>query len=87
MSWPAAQILAVEVQEIEGKVNDPVPRPVDGRAEGVKIGDAVLVLDNHLAIEQGGFAGELGAGLDHPPVALVQSLPFWVKAYMIQVKD
>jgi hypothetical protein len=26
----------------------------------------VLVLDDHLAIDQGGFAGQLAASIDHP---------------------
>jgi hypothetical protein len=34
----------------------------------VKIGDAVLVLDDHLAIDQGRFAGQLAASIDHPPI-------------------
>ena len=32
-----AQILAIEVQEIEGKEHDPVRCPVDRRAEGIEI--------------------------------------------------
>jgi hypothetical protein len=47
------------VQEIEGKENDPVRRRVDGRAQGMEIGDAGLVLDNYLAIDQSGFADQL----------------------------
>src|SRR5262249_19803053 len=49
---PAAQILAIEVQEIEGKEHDPVRRRVNGRAERMEIGDPALVLDDHLAINQ-----------------------------------
>jgi hypothetical protein len=30
--------------------------------------DGVLVLDDHLAIDQGRFAGQLAANLDHPPI-------------------
>ena len=62
------QILAVEVQEIEGKEHDPVRRLVDSRAQGIEVGDAVLVLDDDLAIDHGRFAGQLGAGLDHPAI-------------------
>jgi hypothetical protein len=40
----ASQVLAVEVEEVESKEHDPLRRCVDGRTEGVKIGDAVLVL-------------------------------------------
>src|SRR5262245_56362861 len=65
---PAAQILAIEAQEIEGIEHHMVRRLVDSRAQGVEVGEAVLVLDNHLTIHQGGFAGELGAGLDWPPI-------------------
>jgi hypothetical protein len=62
------QILAVEVQEIEGEEHKPVRRRVDSRSKGIEIGDAVLVLDDHLAIDQGRFAGQPGARLDHPPI-------------------
>jgi hypothetical protein len=41
------------VQEIEGKEHEPVRRLVDGRSKGIEVGDAALVLDDHLAIEQG----------------------------------
>ena len=63
-----AQILAIEVQEIEGKEHDPVRRRVDSRSKGMEISDAALVLDDHLAIDQGRFAGQLAASLDHPPI-------------------
>jgi hypothetical protein len=39
------------VQEVEGNEHDPVRRCVDGRTESVKIGDTVLVLDDHLAMQ------------------------------------
>ena len=35
---------------------------------GVEVGDAVLVLDNDLAIDEGRFAGELGGSFDHPAI-------------------
>jgi hypothetical protein len=38
------------------------------RAQGVEVGDAVLVLDDDLAIDQRRRAGELGARLDHPAI-------------------
>jgi hypothetical protein len=62
------QILAIEMQEIEGEQQEPVRRRVDSRSKGMKIGDAVLVLDHHLAIDQGRFAGQLAASIDHPPI-------------------
>jgi hypothetical protein len=62
------QILAVEVQEIEGEEHDAVPRLVDGRAEGVEVGDAVLVLDHDLAIDQGSLTAQLAASIDHPAI-------------------
>jgi hypothetical protein len=62
---PSSQILAVEVEKIEGKEHDPVRRLVDGRAQGLEVGDAVLILDDDLAIDQGRFAGQLAASLDH----------------------
>ena len=65
---PAAQILAIEVQEIEGKENDPVRRRLDGSAERMEISDAVLVLDHHLAIKHRVLAGQLAVGIDHPPI-------------------
>ena len=61
-----AQILAIEVQEIEGKEHEPVRRRVDRRSKGIEVGEAVLVLDDHLAIDQGRFAGQPGASIDHP---------------------
>jgi hypothetical protein len=61
-----AQILAIEVQEIEGKEHDPVRRRVDSRSKAMEISDAALVLDDHLAIDQGRFAGQPGAGIDNP---------------------
>jgi hypothetical protein len=73
--WPAAQILAVKVQEIEGKKHDPVRCLVDDRAQGKKVGDAVLVLDGHLTIDQSRFAGQPGAILDHPPIGSRPVIP------------
>jgi hypothetical protein len=43
-------------------------RLIDDRSQDAEIRDAVLVLDNNPAIDQGGYAGELGAGLNHPPI-------------------
>jgi hypothetical protein len=54
------------VQEIEGKEHEPVRRRVDRRAEGIKVSEAVLVLDDHLAIDQGGSGGQPNAGVDAP---------------------
>ena len=56
------------MQEIEGKEHEPVRRRVDRRAKGIEVGDAVLVLDDHLAIDQGRLAGQPAAGVDNPPV-------------------
>jgi hypothetical protein len=52
----------------EGKEYDAVRRFVDGRSEGFKVGDALLILDHDLAIDQGRFAGELAGSLDHPAI-------------------
>ena len=41
---------------------------MDGPPEGFKVGDALLILDHDLAINQGRLAGELGSGLDHPVI-------------------
>ena len=65
---PSPQILAIEVQEIEGKEHQPVRRRVDRRAEGIEVGEAVLVLNDHLAIDDGTLAGQPAADLDHPAV-------------------
>jgi hypothetical protein len=62
----ASQVLTVEVEKVEGKEHQPVRRRVDSRAQGMEIGDAVLVLDDHLAIDQSRFAGQPGAGIDNP---------------------
>jgi hypothetical protein len=65
--WPF-EVLAVEVQEIEGKEHEPMRRLVDSRAERVEVRNAVLVLDNGLTIDQGRFTGELAGSLDNPAI-------------------
>ena len=35
---------------------------------GIEVGNAVLVLDDDLTINDGRLAGELGGRLDHPPI-------------------
>jgi hypothetical protein len=62
------EILAVEMEKIEGKEHDAVWCLVNGRAERVEIGDAVLVLDDDLAVDQRCLAGKLGAGVDHAAI-------------------
>src|SRR4051794_25011036 len=62
------EILAVEVQQIEGKEHNPVRRLVDGRAQGIEVGDPVLVLDDDLAVNEGGVAWKLGCSFGHPRV-------------------
>src|SRR4051812_3246997 len=66
---PPPQILAVEVEEIEGKEHQPVRRRVDRRAESIEISEAMLVLDHHLAINHGSFAGQPGASIGNPLIA------------------
>ena len=39
---------------------------------GIEVGNAVLVLDDDLTINDGRLAGELGGRLDHPPISPVQ---------------
>jgi hypothetical protein len=56
------------VEQIEGKEYDSVPCLVNGRAQGIEVGDAVLVLNDYLAIEEGRLAAELGSSLDHPAI-------------------
>jgi hypothetical protein len=46
------------VQEIEGKEHDSVGRLVNGRAQGVEVVVAILVLDHDLAIDQRSLTGE-----------------------------
>jgi len=62
------QVLAVEVEEIEGKEHEPVLCPVDGGAQGIEVGETILVLYDDLAIQQRCLAGELGGGIDNPPI-------------------
>jgi hypothetical protein len=38
------------------------------RTEGVEVRHPILILDHHLAIDQGRFAGQPGAGVDHPAI-------------------
>jgi hypothetical protein len=45
-----------------------VRRLVDGRAQSIEVGDAVLILDDDLAIDDGCLAGELPQSFDHPVV-------------------
>jgi hypothetical protein len=56
------------VQEIEGEEHDPVRRLVNGRAQGIEVGDAILVLDDDLAIKNGGLAGELAGSFDNSAI-------------------
>jgi hypothetical protein len=59
------RILIIQVQEIEGKEHEPVRRRVDRGTESIEVSEAEFVLDNHLAIDQGGFADQLAASIDH----------------------
>ena len=56
------------MQEIEGKEHEAVRRCVDRRAERIEVGDAVLVLDDHLPVNQRRLAGQLGGGVDDPAI-------------------
>jgi hypothetical protein len=49
-----SQVLAIEVQEVESKEHEPVWRRVDGRAQGVEVGNAVLILDEALTTRRYG---------------------------------
>src|SRR5262245_9934130 len=51
--FAASQILAVELEQIESKEHEPA-RVVDNRPlQGIEIGNAVLVLDHDLAVDEG----------------------------------
>jgi hypothetical protein len=41
---------------------------MDGRAQGIEIGDAVLVLDDELAIDQRSLARELAGSFDYTAI-------------------
>ena len=56
------------MQEIEGKEHEAVRRFVDGRPEGFKVGDALLILDHDLAIDQGSLPAQLAASIDNPAI-------------------
>jgi hypothetical protein len=56
------------MQEIKGKEHDAVRRFVDSRSQGFEVGDAVFILDDDLAINEGRMAGQLGASIDHPAI-------------------
>lgn len=43
-------------------------RLVDGRPEGFKVGDALLILDHDLASDQGSLTAQVGASIDHPAI-------------------
>jgi hypothetical protein len=40
------------LQKIESKENEPVRRRVDGGAKGMEVRQAMLVLEDYLAVEQ-----------------------------------
>ena len=54
------------MQEIERKEHDPVARLVDSRAQGIEVGDAILVLDNDFAIDDSRLTRESRDSLDYP---------------------
>jgi hypothetical protein len=60
--------LVIEVEEIEGKEHDAVRSFMDARAQSVEVGDAVLVLDDDLAVDQRRLSGEAGACIQHPVI-------------------
>src|SRR4029079_19574525 len=62
------EVLTIVVKEIEGKQHQPMASLVDGRAQGVEVGDTVLILDDHLAVDQRRLAGELAGSLDEPAI-------------------
>jgi hypothetical protein len=45
------------VKEIEGKQHEPISGLMDGRAQRIEIRDAILVLNDKLAVDQGRLAG------------------------------
>jgi hypothetical protein len=56
------------VQEIEGKEHESVRRRIDGRAERIEVGDAVLALDDDLTVNQRRLARQRGGGVDNPVI-------------------
>jgi hypothetical protein len=62
------RILIIQVQEIEGKEHEAERRIVDGRTECIKVGDAVLIIDDDLAVYQCRIAGEFAGSIDHPAI-------------------
>jgi hypothetical protein len=67
-----AEVLPIEMKEIERKQHQPMSGLMDRRTQGIEIGDAIFILDDELAIDQGRLAGELGSSIDD---ALVGSGP------------
>ena len=48
---------------------------MDGRVQGIKVGEAVLILHDNLAVHDGCLAGEFAGSLDHPPIRSGPVLP------------
>jgi hypothetical protein len=48
-----AQILAILKQQIEGKHHQAVGSALNGGSQGCEVGEAILVLDDDLSIDQG----------------------------------
>ena len=60
MSARFAQIVPVEIEAIEGVIGEPVEASVaEVRLQKRKLGDAALVLDHQLAVDQGGAHGQI----------------------------
>jgi hypothetical protein len=62
------------VKEIEGKEHESVRRRVDGGAERIEVGDAVLVLEDDLTVDQGSLTAQLAASIDRPAIGGLSSL-------------
>ena len=61
-----AQIVSVEIEAIEGVIGEAVEASVaEVRLQERKLGDAALVFDHHLAVDQGGAHGQVSQRLVH----------------------
>jgi hypothetical protein len=69
---PFGLVIGALVAMLEGwilqKCQEPMRRFVDGRPEGFKVGDALLILDHDFAIDQGSLTVQVGASIDNPAI-------------------
>jgi hypothetical protein len=67
---PCYEVLAIEMQEIEGVKNDAVRLPHHGGVQRLEVRSAVAILHNRLTADDSGLAAKLGSGTHDGRVAV-----------------